>query len=54
MGHEFLVAPDDPGDVADTGAFAGTKGPGDCEPSRIAECSRPCGVGLELARVGQR
>jgi hypothetical protein len=37
MGDKPLIAPDDPGEVADAGRLASVEGERDGQPSRIAE-----------------
>lgn len=41
MGDQPLVAPDDPGKVANAGGLAGLEGKRDGEPGRVAERLRP-------------
>jgi hypothetical protein len=48
MGDQPLVAPNDPGQVADTSRLARVEGERDGEPGRIAERLRPRGPQLQL------
>lgn len=42
VGDQSLVAPYDPGQIADAGGLAGFQGKRDGQPGRITECLRAC------------
>jgi hypothetical protein len=50
VGDQSLVAPYDPGQIADAGGLAGFQGKRDGKPGRITECLRACRPTLQLLR----
>ncbi len=42
VGDQSLVAPYDPGQIADAGGLAGRQGKRDGQPGRITKCLRAC------------